>query len=285
MPFPTDFYDIFVISPTYHVEGEIPLSRILRSPRSEKLSNIKLEDVHHIPATLDQEKVAQIFRRENLTSAPVVDDEDRLIGVITIDDVVDVIDEEAHEDFMKLAGLEHGDLYRAVLSTSGSRFRWLFVNLLTAILASAVISLFDATIAQLVALAVLMPIVASMGGNAGTQALTVAVRALATRELSNANAMRIIWKETIVGVLNGAAFAVITGLITYLWFGSAMLGIVIAAAMVLNLVVAGLCGAGIPVLLNKMGSDPAVSSTVFLTTITDVVGFFAFLGLAAMFLL
>jgi magnesium transporter len=282
---PRDFYDIFVISPSYHVVGEIPLSRILRSVRTAKLSDLSLEDVHQIPATLDQEQVAQLFRRENLTSAPVVDDEERLIGVITIDDVVDVIDEEAQEDFLKLAGLEQGDLYRAILSTSSSRFRWLFVNLLTAILASAVIAMFDATIQQIVALAVLMPIVASMGGNAGTQALTVAVRALATREISNANALRIIWKETIVGVINGAAFAVIIGLTTWLWFGSVMLGAIIASAMILNLIVAGLCGAGIPVMLYKMGSDPAVSSTVFLTTITDVVGFFAFLGLAALFLL
>lgn len=282
---PIDFYDIFVISPTYHVVGEIPLSRILCSSRTEKLSNLSLKDVHLIPATLDQEEVAQIFRRENLTSAPVVDDEERLIGVVTIDDVVDVIDEEAHEDFLKLAGLETGDMYRAVLSTSSSRFRWLFVNLLTAILASMVIAMFDATIEQIVALAVLMPIVASMGGNAGTQALTVAVRALAMRELSNANALRIIWKETIVGLINGAAFAVLIGLITFIWFGSPMLGGVIAVAMILNLIVAGVCGAGIPVLLYKMGSDPAVSSTVFLTTVTDVVGFFAFLGLAALFLL
>ncbi len=282
---PTDFYDIFVISPTYHVEGEIPLSRVLRAIRSVKLSDLTLEDVHPIPASMDQEHVAQIFRRENLTSAPVVDEEDRLIGVITIDDVVDVIDEEAHEDFLKLAGLEHGDLYRAVLSTSRSRFRWLFINLLTAILASAVISMFDATIQQIVALAVLMPIVASMGGNAGTQALTVAVRALATREISNTNALRIIWKETIVGVINGAAFAVIIGIVTCLWFASPMLGVIIAVAMILNLIIAGLCGAGIPVMLHKMGSDPAVSSTVVLTTITDVVGFFAFLGLAALFLL
>ncbi len=282
---PQDFFDIFVITPTYHVCGEIPLNRLVRSIRSVKLENLTLDNIHPIPATMDQEHVAEMFRRENLTSAPVVDEADRLIGVITIDDVVDVIDEEAQDDMLKLGGVEQGDLYRAVISTTGSRFRWLFVNLLTAILASLVISLFDTTIQEIVALAVLMPIVASMGGNAGTQALTVAVRALATRELSEINAFRVIWKETIVGILNGAAFAVIMGFIAALWFSNPMLGGVIAAAMIINLIAAGLFGAGIPIVLQRMGSDPAVSSTVFLTTVTDVVGFFAFLGLAAVFLL
>lgn len=282
---PESFFDVFVITPTYHVVGEIPLSSIIRSRRSEKLENLTLDETHPIKATTDQEQVAEIFRREDLLSAPVVDDEDRLIGVITIDDVVDVIDEEAQEDIFKLGGVEKGDLYRAVLSTSTSRFRWLFVNLLTAILASIVISFFDATIEQIVALAVLMPIVASMGGNAGTQALTVAVRALSTRELSKTNAYRIIWKETLVGAINGAAFAIITGIVTALWFANPMLGGVIAAAMVINLFVAGFCGAGVPIALHRLGSDPAVSSTVVLTTVTDVIGFFAFLGLAAIFLL
>lgn len=282
---PESFFDVFVITPTYHVVGEIPLSSIIRSRRSEKLENLTLDETHPIKATTDQEQVAEIFRREDLLSAPVVDEEGRLIGVITIDDVVDVIDEEAQEDIFKLGGVEKGDLYRAVLSTSTSRFRWLFVNLLTAILASIVISFFDATIEQIVALAVLMPIVASMGGNAGTQALTVAVRALSTRELSKTNAYRIIWKETLVGAINGAAFAVITGVVTALWFHNPMLGGVIAAAMVINLFVAGFCGAGVPIALHRLGSDPAVSSTVVLTTVTDVIGFFAFLGLAAIFLL
>lgn len=282
---PESFFDIFVITPTYKVVGEIPLSSIIRSRRSEKLENLTLGETHPIRATTDQEHVAEIFRREDLLSAPVVDDEDRLIGVITIDDVVDVIDEEAQEDILKLGGVEKGDLYRAVLSTSTSRFRWLFINLLTAILASIVISLFDATIQQVVALAVLMPIVASMGGNAGTQALTVAVRALATRELSKTNAYRIIWKETLVGAINGAVFAIIIGFFTALWFANPMLGGVIASAMIINLFVAGLCGAGIPIALHRLGSDPAISSTVVLTTVTDVIGFFAFLGLAAIFLL
>ena len=282
---PEYFFDLFVISPTYHVIGEIPLSRLIRAKRSTKLEELTLEEPHPIPATMDQEMVAQLFRREDLTSAPVVDEEDRLIGVITIDDVVDVIDEEHQEDILRLGGVERGDLYRAILSTTSSRFRWLFLNLLTAILASIVISFFDATIEQVVALAILMPIVASMGGNAGTQALTVAVRALATRELSQSNAMRVIWKETLVGTLNGVAFAVIMGIIAALWFGSSTLGAVIAAAMVLNLIAAGLFGAGIPIVVQRMGGDPAVSSTVFLTTMTDIIGFFAFLGLAAIFLI
>lgn len=282
---PDEFSDLIVINPFYHVEGEIPLNRVLRSKRTEKIENLALDNLHVIPAEMDQEEAAHIFRREGLMSAPVVDNDNRLIGVITIDDIIDVIDEEAQEDILKLAGVGEGDLYRAVLSTTGSRFRWLFINLITAIMASIVISFFDATIQQIVALAVLMPIVASMGGNAGTQALTVAVRALATKELSSANTMRVIWKETIVGTLNGIGFAVIIGVIAALWFADNTLGIVIGAAMVINLIVAGLCGAGIPVFLNKIGSDPALSSTVLLTTVTDIVGFFGFLGLASLFLL
>lgn len=281
---PEDFFDIFIINPAYHVIGQIPLNKLVRSKRSVKMEELTLEETHPIPADMDQEEVAHIFRRDNTGSAPVVDENGRLIGVITIDDIVDVIDQEAQEDLLKMAGVDQGDLYRAVLSTTGTRFRWLFVNLLTAILASIVISFFDATIEQIVALAVLMPIVASMGGNAGTQSLTVAVRALATRELSGANTWRIIWKEMLVGIMNGIAFAVITGVVAALWFDSTMLGGVIALAMVINLFVAGVFGAGIPILINRLGSDPAISSTVFLTTITDVVGFVAFLGLAAVLL-
>lgn len=281
---PDDFYDIIVINPGYHVIGEIRLSRLIKARRAEKLENLTLDETHTVPADMDQEEVALIFRREGLGSAPVVDADDRLIGVITVDDIIDVINVEAQEDILKLAGVEGGDLYRAVLSTTGSRFRWLFLNLLTAILASIVISMFETTIQEVVALAILMPIVASMGGNAGTQALTVAVRALATRELSSSNMLRIIWKETLVGTLNGIGFAIIMGLIAGLWYSNPALGFVIAIAMVANLIVAGLCGAGIPILLQKSGADPAVSSTVFLTTVTDVVGFFGFLGLAALFL-
>lgn len=281
---PDNFFDIFVIDPAYHVVGQIPLNRFVRSKRTEKLEALGLKESLTIPAAMDQEEVAYLFRRDNIVSAPVVDEAGRLIGVITIDDIVDVIDEEAQEDILKLAGVNKGDLYRAAVETTGVRFRWLFINLLTAILASWVISLFDATIEQIVALAVLMPIVASMGGNAGTQALAVAVRALAARQISGENAWRIIWKETLVGSLNGIVFAAITGCVAALWFASPMLGVVIALAMLVNLLVAGFFGAGIPILLQRYGSDPAVSSSVFLTTVTDVVGFFAFLGLAALLL-
>lgn len=281
---PENFFDIFVIDPGYHVLGQIPLNRLVRSGRSEKIENLMQREMNAIPADTDQEEVSYVFRRKDVTSAPVIDNEGRLIGVITIDDIVDVIDEEAEEDILRMAGVGHDDLYRAALSVTGSRFRWLFINLLTAILASIVVSFFEGTIEQIVALAVLMPIVAGMGGNAGTQTLTVAVRALATRELSGTNMWRIIWKETLVGTLNGGAFAIIIGLVTALWFASPMLGLVIAAAMIINLLAAGFFGACIPIVLDRWGSDPAISSTVFLTTITDIVGFFAFLGLAAIFL-
>ncbi len=282
---PDEFFDIFIINPTHHLTGEVPLSRIIRSNRSTKLQDLKLEEIHSISATTDQEEVAHIFRRDNIISAPVIDNDGRLIGMITIDDIIDVIDEEAAEDILRMAGVDHGDLYKAVISTTGTRFRWLLVNLFTAILASIVISFFEATIEQIVALAVLMPIVASMGGNAGTQALTVAVRAIATRELTETNKWRVIWKETLVGLLNGILFAVLTGFIAGFWFSSPILGIVIAMAMIINLIVAGVFGSGIPLMLTKFGIDPAVASTVLLTTITDVIGFLSFLGLAYIFII
>ncbi len=282
---PEDFFDVFVITPTYNIIGHIPLNRLVRAKRSAKIETLTLQEAHVIPATMDQEEVAHIFRRDNITSAPVVDENERLIGVITIDDVIDVIDEEAQEDLLKMAGVDSGDMYRATLSTSEMRFRWLFINLITAFLAAWVVSLFSATISQIVALAALMPIVAGMGGNAGTQTLAIAVRALATRELSRSNMWRMIWKETLVGSLNGMAFAIITGFAAGLWFHDSMLGVVIGLAMIVNLIAAGFFGAIIPLVLNRMGSDPAVSSTVFLTTITDVVGFFVFLGLAALLLM
>lgn len=283
---PESFFDLFIIDPTYHVIGEIPLNMLVRAKRAEKVKSLIRDEPHPIPADMDQEEVAHMFRRENIVSAPVIDQNGRLIGVITIDDIVDVIDEEAQEDILMLAGVSNqGDLYQAVISTASTRFRWLFINMLTAFLASYVISFFDATIEQIVALAVLMPIVASMGGNAGTQALAVAVRAIATREVSGANTWRVIWKETLVGALNGVLFAAITGLIASLWFHDFALGLVIAMAMIINLFAAGLSGAGIPLLLDRLGSDPAISSSVLLTTVTDVVGFFAFLGLASIFMI
>lgn len=282
---PIDFFDIFVIDPTYHIKGQVPLNQLLRASRNTKLEEICIKDLKTIPAHIDQEEVAHIFRRDDLTSAPVTDKAGRLIGTITIDDIVDVIDEEAQEDILKMAGVDQSDLYRAAISSAGTRFRWLFVNLLTAILASIVISLFEATIQEIVAIAVLMPIVASMGGNAGTQTLTVAVRAIAMRELSDTDTWRVIWKEALIGSLNGLIFALITGLVAFFWFQNTMLGVVIGLAMIINMIVAGFFGAAIPIILNKRGSDPAVSSTVFLTTLTDIVGFFVFLALASTLLL
>ncbi len=281
---PDEFYDLIVIDPYYHVVGEIPLNKIVRAKRSEKINDLTLEDVHIIPATMDQEEVAHLFRREDLGSAPVVDEDGRLVGVITIDDVIDVIDEEAGEDILKLAGVDESDLYRAVLSTSISRSKWLLVNLFTAFMAAGVVSLFGTTIEKVVALAVLMPIVAGMGGNAGTQALAVAVRAIAMKELSGSNASRAIVKEALVGFINGCFFAVLVGSIAALWFQNPVLGCVIGMAMIINLLCAGSFGAGIPILLDKLKLDPAISSSIFLTTVTDTLGFFAFLGLATLFL-
>ncbi len=282
---PEQFYDLFVVDPAHKPVGTVPLSRVLRTRRPVPMTEIMEPEMKLIPVTTDQEDVAFVFRQRDLTSAPVVDESGRLVGAITVDDVVDVIHEEHEEDIMLLGGVKEDDLYSATVDTTRARFTWLLVNLATAILASLVIGLFDATIQQMVALAVLMPIVASMGGNAGTQTLTVTVRALATKELTPTNALRVIGKEALVGSLNGVLFAVITGVVAWVWFGSATLGAVIGAAMVVNLAVAGVAGASIPLLMSRFGVDPAVGSGVFLTTVTDVVGFFAFLGLAAAVLL
>ena len=282
---PDDFYDLVIVNPKHQPVGEIPLSRVLRTRRPVRLTEIMDSDMKLLPVAMDREDVAHAFRRYGLVSAPVVDEAGRLVGVITVDDVVHVIDEEAEDDLMKLGGVTETDLYSAALDTTRARFPWLAVNLATAVMASLVIGLFEGTIERLVALAVLMPIVASMGGNAGTQTLTVAVRALAMKDLSAANALRFVGKEVLVGLTNGILFAVLTGLVAWLWFRDPRLGAIIAAAMVFNMVVAGLSGTLIPLGLEKVGVDPAIASSVFLTTVTDVVGFFAFLGLAALFLL
>lgn len=281
---PEDFFDVFVIDPSYHITGTVPLNRLIRAMRSEKVVALRLEDAHTIPFSMDQEEVAQLFRRENLTSAPVVDAENRLIGVITVDDVVDVIDEEAQENMLKLGGVKQGDLYRAAFSTSFARSRWLFINLFTAFLAASVVNLFSDTIERVVALATLMPIVAGMGGNAGTQTLAVIVRAIAVRELSGANAPRAVYKEALVGLMNGTIFAILIGLTIAAFYQNIPLGGVIAGAMIVNLIMAGTFGALIPVGLHKFGYDPAIASSIFLTTVTDCTGFFSFLGLATLFL-
>lgn len=282
---PDTFSAIYVVDPTYRVLGLVELSRLLRSQRTVNVEEIMADQNQTVLATEDQEEVARQFERYDLISAPVVDDNERLVGVITVDDVVEVIKDEADEDIRRLGGVGDESVFDNVFQTAKSRFIWLLVNLCTAILASAVIKLFDASIDQMVALAILMPIVASMGGNAGTQTMTVAVRALATRELGPVNAARIVLRETSVGLINGALFAVILGLITLLWFGSSALGLVIAAAMVFNHLAAALAGILIPISLDRLGYDPAIASSVFVTTVTDIIGFFAFLGLATLWLL
>jgi len=283
---PDDFYDLYVVNPKHRPMGMVPLSRVLRARRPQKIVEIiDVERMKPVTVTTDQADVANLFRRYGLVSAPVVDDAGRLVGVITVDDVVDVIDEEAEDDLLKLGGVTETDLYRDVLETTRARLPWLAVNLLTAILASVVIGFFEDALAAVVALAVLMPIVASMGGNAGTQTLTIAVRGLAMKDLTAANAKRIVGKELIVGLVNGLVFAVVMGGIAWLWFERPEIGLIIGAAMVINLVAAALSGIVIPLTLERLKVDPAVASSVFLTTVTDVVGFFAFLGLATLFLL
>jgi len=282
---PETFSDIYVVDPTYHVLGSLDLSRLLRTKRHVPVDTIMDTGRAAVLATADQEAVARQFERYDLKSAPVVDADKRLVGVVTVDDVVEVIEEEADEDLRRLAGIGDERITDSVRQIVPARFWWLLVNLLTAILASAVIKQFDATIEHMVALAVLMPIVASMGGNAGTQTMTVAVRALATGELGAVNMARVVLRETATGLINGLAFAVIMGVITFFWFGSNHLGAVIGAAMIINLMAAAVAGIFIPLALQRWGFDPAVSSTVFVTTVTDVVGFFAFLGLASIWLM
>jgi magnesium transporter len=283
---PDDFYDIFVVDPGHTPVGSVPLSRVMRTARDHAIGSIMDPELYLVDVKADQEEVAYQFTKYHLISSAVIDESRRLVGVITVDDVVDVIEEEAEEDILALAGVG-GDtaLNENIREITKSRFTWLLANLGTAILASAVIGLFDATIEQMVALAVLMPIVASMGGNAGTQTMTVAVRALATKELGTTNALRNISREVLVAGFNGVILALISGVIAWLWFGSLMLGGVFAAAMIVNMLAAGLFGILIPLGMQKAGVDPAIASSVFVTTITDVVGFFAFLGLAAVFLL
>ncbi|MHA1537766.1 MAG: magnesium transporter [Alphaproteobacteria bacterium] len=282
---PDDFYDIIAVDPKHQPVGTIPLNRILRARRSVLVKALLAPGLHAVPVATDQEDIARLFRQHDLVSAPVVDASGRLVGVITVDDVVDVIDEEAEEDLMRLSGVGETDIFRAVLATARSRFSWLAINIVTAISVSMVIGLFAVSIEQLVALAILMPIVASLGGNAGTQTLTVAVRALAMHELTGQNMARYIGKELMVNFLNGLLLAVIIGLAAGWWFGRVDLGLVIAGAMVVNLIVAGAAGSLVPVGLQRAGVDPAIASSVFVTTLTDVIGFVSFLGLATIFLL
>ena len=277
---PDRFSQIFVIDPTFKLLGAVDLDRVLRSKRTVKVEDVMHETRHAIPASMDQEEAAYEFEQYDLLSAAVVDENERLVGVLTIDDVVDVIQQEAEEDLLRMGGVGDEELSDSVLSASRSRVPWLLVNLVTAFIAASVIGLFEGTIEKIVALAVLMPIVAGMGGNAASQTMTVTVRALATRDLDIYNAGRIIRREMGVGLLNGLIFACLIGIVAAGWFQDPTLGGIIAAAMVINMFVAALGGILIPLLLDRLGADPAVASAVFVTAVTDVVGFFAFLGLA-----
>jgi magnesium transporter len=277
---PDRFYEIFVTDRAHRLLGAVALDRLLRAKRPVPISELMDEEVPRVRAFDDQEEVARLFERYDLVSAPVVDEAERLVGVITIDDVVDVIEEEADEDLKALGGVHGEELSDPVQTVARRRFNWLLVNLATAFLASSVLGLFEGQLQKMVALAVLAPIVASQGGNAATQTMTVVVRALAVRELSSANVWRTILREVLVGLVNGLAFAVITGVAAVAWFHVPDLGLVIGLAMLCNLVAGALGGILIPLVLDRSGADPAVSSGVFVTTVTDVVGFFSFLTIA-----
>jgi magnesium transporter len=282
---PDAFVEIYVVDPGHHLKGAVPLARLLRNPRDKKISAIMDEEQTVFRTTDEQDEVAYKFEQYNLVSAAVTDTEGRLVGMLMVDDIVDVIQEKAEEDILHLGGVGAGESVAAsVLETTRSRFTWLLINLVTAVLASWVISLFDGTLQKMVALAILMPIVASQGGNSATQTMTVVVRALATRNLGPANAARVVWRECAVGLINGAVFAALIGSFAWWWFGSGPLGAIIGAAMIINLAAGAIGGILIPMSLDYFGIDPAVSSGAFVTTVTDVVGFFAFLGLASVWL-
>jgi magnesium transporter len=280
---PERFYEIYAVDDFRHWQGAVSLDALLRSRRPVPLADLIDEDRRRVSVMDDQEEVARLFGKYNLVAAPVVDTENRLVGVITIDDVVDVIEEEADEDLKALGGVTtHEELSDSVWTIARGRFNWLLVNLATAFLASSVLGLFEGQLEKMVALAVLAPIVASQGGNAATQTMTVAVRALATRELGSNNALRVVMREGLVGLVNGLAFAIITGIAAVVWFKIPALGVVIGLAIVCNLVAGALGGILIPMVLERVRADPAVASGTFVTTITDVVGFFSFLGIATL---
>ncbi len=280
---PDRFYELYVVDGDFRLLGAVSLDRLLRTRRPTLVAELMDAERRRVRATDDQEEVARLFERYNLVAVPVVDASDRLVGVITVDDVVDVIEEEAEKDIKALGGVTGDEqLSDSVWTIARGRFNWLLVNLATAFLASSVLGLFEGELQKMVALAVLAPIVASQGGNAATQTMTVAVRALATRELRDSNARRIVMRELLVGLVNGLAFAVIAGVIAYAWFKIPDLGLVIGLAMICNLTAAALGGIMIPMIIAKFRADPAVSSGVFVTTVTDVVGFFSFLGIATL---
>jgi len=280
---PDEFLEIFIVDSDFKPIGTVPSSKVLRMARETKMNLILREMQVLIPVNMDQEEVGHTFENYNLTSAGVVDKNNKLVGMITSDDILTVVKEEAEEDILRLAGVGDEEITDSILRKTKRRFNWLLLNLLTALLATWVISKFGATIEQMIALAFLMPIVASMGGNAGMQTLAVTVRAIATKELSSENFTKIVSKEFVIGILNGIIFAIITGIIVQLWFREINLTIIIAASMIVNMIVAGLFGILVPVSLKKFDIDPAIASSVFVTTITDVIGFLSFLGIGAYF--
>ncbi|MGD9919312.1 MAG: magnesium transporter [Paenirhodobacter sp.] len=283
---PDQFYHVVLVDPGHHPVGYVTLGKLLATKRAVALREICEDSFRTISARQEESDVAYAFNQYHLISAPVVDDDDRLVGVITIDDAMAVLDDEHEEDILRLAGVgDESSISDTVIETARQRLPWLAVNLATALMAAGVINLFQGSISHLVALAVLMPIVASMGGNAGTQTLTVAVRALATKNLTDSNVWRVIRREALVGAINGLIFALVLGTVAALWFSMAELGLVIAAAIIINLMVAALGGIVVPVALERLGVDPALASGTFVTTLTDMIGFFAFLGLATVVLL
>ena len=282
---PQEFLEIFIVDNDFKPIGTVPSSRVLRTPRDYKMNSIMREMPVLISVNMDKEEVGHTFENYNLVSAGVVNKNNKLVGMITADDVVTVVQEEAEEDVLRLAGVGDEEITDSVLIKTKRRFSWLLLNLFTALLATWVISLFGATIEQMVALAFLMPIVASMGGNAGMQTLAVTIRAIATKELSSGNFNNIVGKEFLIGILNGIIFAIITALIVQLWFKDINLSLIISISMILNMIVAGLFGILVPVSLKKLNIDPALASSVFVTTITDVIGFLSFLGIGSFFFL
>ncbi|MBO9714766.1 magnesium transporter [Sphingomonas sp.] len=277
----TDFWEIFVVDPAHKPIGTCALSWVLRTPRSVSMSDVMKREQTLIPVDMDQEEVALRFQKYALISAAVVDANGRLVGMITVDDVVHIISEEAGEDILRLSGAGEGDINEPVIDSYKGRVRWLITNLGTALVAATIISLFESTIARMVTLAALMPIVAGVGGNAGTQTMAVTVRALATNQLTQSNSVRAIRRELAIALLNGSTVAAVIGMATAFVFWNAHLGAVIAAAMLANIVIAGLAGVVVPLALDRFRADPAVASSIFVTMTTDSMGFLAFLGLAS----
>ena len=282
---PDEFYDLYIVNPRFEPVGSIPLSRVLRSKRGVLLTELRMKELHLLPVDMDQEEVGFRFQQYNLVSAPVVDEHGRLLGVITVDDVVDVIHEEAEEDLLKLGGVGDASIFTSPWRSSRQRVPWLLLSLISATIGASVIHHFEASIEQLVALAVLMPVIVALGGNAGVQTLAVVVRALAVKELTRSNALKVVFKEIGVGGLNSTVLMLVGGALTLLWFGSIDLALLFGASIMVTILAAALIGVSIPLLLDRLGFDPAIASSVFVTPTIDAIGFFAFLGLATWWLL